>query len=45
VSVNKGGCNPVGISEGMRTETDADITIPLSLLQQAKPLFGSWKKS
>ena len=45
VAVEKGGCNPVGITEDMRTETDAEITIPLDLLKQAEPLFGNWKKS
>lgn len=45
VSVEKGGCNPVGISDAMRSETDTEITIPLDLLKQAVPLFGNWKKS
>ncbi len=43
VSVEKGGCNPVGISEDLRTETDTEITIPLSLIQQAEFLFTYWK--
>lgn len=44
VSVEKGGCNPVGIYDDMRTETDEAITIPLDLLKQAVPFFGNWKK-
>lgn len=45
VSVEKGSCNPVGISEDMRTETDLQITISLDLLKQAVPLFANWNKS
>jgi hypothetical protein len=45
VSVEKGGCNPVGISDDMRSETDEAITIPLDLLKQAVPFFVNWKKS
>lgn len=45
VSVDKGGCNPVGISEDMRVETEDTITIPLDLLKQAAPLFEYRSKS
>jgi hypothetical protein len=44
VAVVKGGCNPVGITEDLRSETDEAITIPLDLLKQAVPLFSNWKK-
>jgi copper chaperone CopZ len=40
----KGGCNPVGISDDMRTETDTEIIVPLDLMKQAVPLFSNWKK-
>ncbi len=36
VSVEKSGCNPVGLSDDMRTETDEAITIPLDLAQIVK---------
>jgi len=45
ISVEKGGCNPVGISDDMRKETDTEIIIPLDLLKQAVALFANWKKS
>lgn len=43
VSIAKGGCNPVGIHEELRTETDTVIIIGQTVLKQAIPLFGNWK--
>jgi uncharacterized membrane protein len=44
VELIKGGCNPVPIARDQKKE-DADfITIPKAILEQAKPLFLSWKR-
>lgn len=43
VEVTRGGCNPVPISEDLKTVTADTITISYDLLQQAKELFSKWK--
>lgn len=40
----KGGCNPVPILEEYKTDDGTNITIPQSLMEEAKVLFGNWKK-
>jgi uncharacterized membrane protein len=44
VELIKGGCNPVGITKDLKTETADTITIPKALFAEAKPLFLTWKK-
>ncbi|MDR3090722.1 MAG: DUF2318 domain-containing protein [Clostridiales bacterium] len=43
VEVESGGCNPVPLWDEWTTETEDTITIPLTLLQEAKEIFGNWK--
>lgn len=43
VEVTRGGCNPVPISQDLKTVTADTITIPYDLLRQAKELFSKWK--
>ena len=40
----KGGCNPVPVLTEDKVVTDDTITIPAEFLQQAKVLFGNWKR-
>jgi uncharacterized membrane protein len=44
VEISKGGCNPVPIFKGNKTADDKNITIPYSFLQEAKVIFGNWKR-
>lgn len=43
VEKSNGACNPVPITESMKTVTEDTITIPKEYLSQAAVLFQSWK--
>jgi hypothetical protein len=43
VEIESGGCNPVAIFDEWTTETEDSITVPLTLLQEAKVIFSNWK--
>jgi uncharacterized membrane protein len=45
VETRSGGCNPVPIFTNYKTVTDTAITIPQSLLKEAKQIFAKWKRS
>lgn len=45
VEKEKGGCNPVPISEEDKTDDGATITISADYLNQAKQIFANWKKN
>jgi uncharacterized membrane protein len=42
--IEKGGCNPVPIMSGDRTENDETITISADFIAQYKDYFSRWKK-
>lgn len=44
VEVQHGGCNPVPISSGNKTENADSIVIPKDFLSQASTIFQSWKR-
>ena len=44
VGITGGGCNPVPITAGDRTEADGQITLSAEFLRQASELFASWKR-
>jgi uncharacterized membrane protein len=44
VGIEKGGCNPVPIMSGDRTENDGTITISADFIAQYKDYFSRWKK-
>jgi hypothetical protein len=43
VELIRGGCNPVGITKDLKTETADTITISKALFEEAVPLFLKWK--
>ncbi len=43
VQVTKGGCNPVPITDDVKTVDSTNITIPKDYLTQAKVIFQNWK--
>lgn len=43
VELERGGCNPVPITQEEKTETEEQITITKEYLQQAKVIFENWK--
>lgn len=44
VEVQRGGCNPVGITSEYKTETADTITIEKSFFDQTKEIFANWKR-
>jgi len=40
----RGGCNPVPITKGNKTEDDEYIIISQDFLEESKVLFGNWRK-
>lgn len=44
IEVVHSGCNPIPITEQFKSTADDKITIPLETLNEAKPLFASWKR-
>lgn len=45
LSIEKGGCNPVPITNGERTENVDSISISASYLRQAEQIFANWNKA
>lgn len=43
VEKEKGGCNPVPILDGEKTDDGQNIVISKDFLQQAKVIFSNWK--
>ena len=43
VEVQKGGCNPVGITKEYKEETSETITIPKDFFDQTRQIFANWK--
>ena len=43
VGLISGGCNPVPITDSVRTEQDGTITVPASFLEDSASLFQNWK--
>lgn len=43
VEVQKGGCNPVGITKEYKQEDADKITIPKSFFEKTKSIFANWK--
>lgn len=44
IEMIKGGCNPVPVTDDMKTEDEDIITIDPDSLVQYEPLFANWKK-
>lgn len=44
VEQQRGGCNPVGITEEYKTETDQTITLKKDFFEQTRQIFANWKK-
>lgn len=44
IAQERGGCNPVPITEEERTESDTEIIIPAELLEENAARFKEWKK-
>lgn len=44
VELIKGGCNPVPIDSGNKTDDGTTITISNAFMEENKGLFGNWKK-
>jgi uncharacterized membrane protein len=45
VGLRSGGCNPVPIIGGNKTETNTTITISRNFLKEAKAIFARWRRS
>jgi uncharacterized membrane protein len=45
VGLRSGGCNPVPIIGGNKTETNTTITISQHFLKEAKAIFARWRRS
>lgn len=43
VEMQKGGCNPVGITKEYKQEDANQITIPKSFFEKTKSVFANWK--
>lgn len=44
VEQQRGGCNPVGITDEYKTETDQTITLKKDFFEQTRQIFANWKK-
>lgn len=44
IGKQRGGCNPVPISDENKTENDTYIEIPQAFLEESSCLFGNWKR-
>ncbi len=44
IEQERGGCNPVPITEEEKTESDTQIVIPSKYLEENKDIFANWKK-
>lgn len=44
VEQERGGCNPVGITNEYKTETDQTITLKKDFFEQTRQIFANWKK-
>lgn len=44
IEQERGGCNPVPITEDEKTVNDTQIVIPAKYLEENKDIFSNWKK-
>ena len=44
IEQERGGCNPVPITEDEKTVNDTQIVIPANYLEENKDIFSNWKK-
>lgn len=44
IGIERGGCNPVPISEEEKTESDTEIIIPAEFLEENAVRFDKWKE-
>jgi uncharacterized membrane protein len=43
VEQQKGGCNPIGITNEYKTENDQSITLKKDFFEQTQKIFANWK--